>query len=59
VERFRAGLVFRVHRFLYHSTLGSRVIKEKKKKKKKKKREKKEQVRARVDAVPTPLFPRC
>ena len=31
VERFRGGLVFEAHRLLYHSTLGSRVIKEKKK----------------------------
>ena len=30
-KRFRGGLVFKVHRLLYHSTLGSRVIKEKKK----------------------------
>jgi len=32
VERFREGLVFKAHRWLYHSTLGSRVIKKKKKK---------------------------
>ena len=32
VKRFRAGLVFKAHRRLYHSTLGSRVIKRKKKK---------------------------
>ena len=32
VKRFRGGLVFKVHRFLYHSTLGLRVIKKKKKK---------------------------
>ena len=31
VERFRGGLVFKAHRLLYHSTLGSRVIKKKKK----------------------------
>ena len=31
-KRFRGGLVFKAHRFLYHSTLGSRVIKKKKKK---------------------------
>ena len=31
VERFREGLVFKAHRLLYHSTLGSRVIKKKKK----------------------------
>jgi len=31
VKRFRGGLVFEVHRFLYHSTLGLRVIKKKKK----------------------------
>ena len=29
--RFRGGLVFKAHRLLYHSTLGSRVIKKKKK----------------------------
>ena len=28
--RFRGGLVFQAHRWLYHSTLGSRVIKKKK-----------------------------
>ena len=33
-KRFRGGLVFKAHRLLYHSTLGSRVIKKKKKKKK-------------------------
>ena len=27
VKRFRGGLVFKAHRLLYHSTLGSRVIK--------------------------------
>jgi len=32
VQRFRDGLVFKAHRLLYHSTLGLRVIKEKKKK---------------------------
>ena len=26
MERFRGGLVFRAHRLLYHSTLGSRVM---------------------------------
>jgi len=31
VKRFRGGLVFKAHRSLYHSTLGSRVIKKKKK----------------------------
>ena len=31
VERFRGGLVFQAHRLLYHSTLGSLVIKKKKK----------------------------
>ena len=31
-ERFRGGLVFTAHRLVYHSTLGFRVIKEKKKK---------------------------
>jgi hypothetical protein len=31
VEQFRGGLVSRAHRLLYHSTLGSRVIKKKKK----------------------------
>jgi len=29
VKRFRGGLVFKAHRLLYHSTLGSRVIKKK------------------------------
>ena len=28
---FRGGLVFEAHRWLYHSTLGSRVIKKKRK----------------------------
>ena len=28
--RFRGGLVFKAHRLVYHSTLGSRVIKKKK-----------------------------
>ena len=27
--RFRGGLVFKAHRWLYHSTLGSRVVKKK------------------------------
>ena len=31
VKRFRGGLVFQAHRWLYHSTLGSRVIKKKRK----------------------------
>ena len=31
VERFRTGLVFKAHRLVYRSTLGSRVIKKKKK----------------------------
>jgi len=31
VKRFRAGLVFKAHKLLYHSTLASRVIKKKKK----------------------------
>ena len=31
VRRFRGGLVFKTHRLLYHSTLGSRAIKKKKK----------------------------
>jgi len=31
VKRFRGGLVFKAHRLLYHSTLGSRVVKKKKK----------------------------
>ena len=31
VNRFQGGLVFQAHRLLYHSTLGSRVIKKKKK----------------------------
>ena len=30
-KRFRGGLVFQAHKWLYYSTLGSRVIKEKKK----------------------------
>jgi len=30
VQRFRGGLSFKVHRLLYHSTLGLRVMKEKK-----------------------------
>ena len=30
--RFRGGLVFKAHRLVYHSTLGSRVIKKKKNK---------------------------
>ena len=30
MKRFRGGLVFQAHRLLYHSTLGSRVIKKKK-----------------------------
>ena len=30
MKRFRGGLVFKAHRLLYHSTLGSRVIKKKK-----------------------------
>jgi hypothetical protein len=29
VKRLREGLVFKAHRFVYHSTLGSRVTKEK------------------------------
>jgi len=29
VQRFRGGLVFKAHRFLYHSTLGLRVMKKK------------------------------
>ena len=29
VKRFRGGLVFKAHRLLYHSTLGSRVIQKK------------------------------
>ena len=29
MERFRGGLVFKAHRLLYHSTLGSRVVKQK------------------------------
>ena len=32
MEQFRGVLVFNAHRLLYHSTLGSRVIKKKKKK---------------------------
>ena len=30
MKRFRGGLVFKAHRLLYHSTLGSRVIKKRK-----------------------------
>ena len=30
VQRFRGGLVFKAHRLLYHSSLGSRVMKKKK-----------------------------
>jgi len=30
VQRFRGGLVFKAHKLVYHSTLGSRVIKKKK-----------------------------
>jgi len=30
VKRFRGGLVFKAHRWLYHSTLGLRVIKKRK-----------------------------
>ena len=30
VEQFRKGLVFKAHRLLHHSTLGSRVVKKKK-----------------------------
>ena len=33
MKRFRGGLVFKAHRWLYHSTLGSRVIKKKRKNK--------------------------
>ena len=29
VQRFHEGLVFKAHRLLYHSALGSRVIKKK------------------------------
>ena len=35
VKRFRGGLVFKAHRLLYHSTLGLRVIKQKKKQERK------------------------
>ena len=31
VQRFQGGLVFKTHRLLCHTTLGSRVIKKKKK----------------------------
>ena len=31
VKRFRGGFVFKAHRRLYHSTLGSRLINKKKK----------------------------
>ena len=30
VQRSRCGLVFKAHRIMYHSTLGSRVVKKKK-----------------------------
>ena len=30
VQRFRGGLAFKAHRLVYHSTLGSRVVKKKK-----------------------------
>ena len=30
MRRFRGGLVVKAHRLVYHSTLGSRVIKKKK-----------------------------
>ena len=33
-KRFKGGLVFKAHRFMFHSTLGSRVTKKKKKKQK-------------------------
>ena len=29
MERFRGGLIIKAHRLLYHSTLGSRVMKRK------------------------------
>jgi hypothetical protein len=29
VKRFQEGLAFKAHKLLYHSTLGSRVIKKK------------------------------
>ena len=32
MKRFRGGLVFKAHRLVHHSTLGSSVIKKKKKK---------------------------
>ena len=32
MQRFQGGLVFKAHRLLYHSTLGSRVVKKKKEK---------------------------
>ena len=31
MEQFRGGLVFKAHTLLFHSTLGSRVIKKEKK----------------------------
>ena len=34
MKRFRGGLVFKVHRLLYHSTLGLRVIKKKRRERK-------------------------
>ena len=38
MQWFRGGLVLKVHRLLYHSTLGLRLIKKKRRKKKKKKK---------------------
>ena len=32
MQRFRDGLLFKVHRLLYHSTIGLRVIKKEKRK---------------------------
>jgi len=46
VMRFRGGLVFKAHRLLYHSTLGWRVLKNKKK----------NLLRGREDVVPHVLL---
>ena len=45
VEQFQEGLVFKAHILVYHSTLGSRVIKNKKKV---------EGQGLRVEGLPTP-----
>ena len=36
VNRFRTGLVYKAHRLVYHSNVGSRVIKKKKREEDKK-----------------------